>query len=247
VSRDGQVAIVFDESSGLGAATAVALRKSGSTVIVAGPDRSGYDDGDGGLVFVDNDWTDEARVARVCGIAGEYGSVRSAVSISGVSTSRRLVNRSGEVHPLDEFDDVIGHGLRGPFNVLRLVAAVMRGNEPDANGERGVIVNTASVAAFDGQAGQVAYAAAKGGVAAMTLPAARDLAPIGIRVCAIAPGLFAVPKAAGLLEEIVRSVPQPSRLGYPEEFAELVGLIIGNPYLNGEVIRLDGGLRLAAK
>jgi NAD(P)-dependent dehydrogenase (short-subunit alcohol dehydrogenase family) len=247
VSLDGQVAIVFDEASGLGAATAAALRTRGAIVVVAGPDFSGYDNDDDGIVLVENDWTDEARVTRVCGVARDHGPVRSAVSISGVSTSRRLVNRAGAVHPLAEFDDVISHGLRGPFNVMRLVAGLMKDNEPDGNGERGVIVNTASVAAFEGQAGQVAYAAAKGGVAAMTLPAARDLAPIGIRVCTIAPGLFAVPKAAGLPEDIARSVPQPSRLGFPEEFAHLVGHILDNPYLNGEVIRLDGALRLAAK
>lgn len=238
------VAVVFDEGSGLGAATAIALQKTGATVVVAGPDREGLPDD---LTFVPNDWTDEAQVARVCEIARGLGAVRAAVAISGVSTSRRLVDRSGATHPLAEFDDVVRHGLHGAFNVLRLVAAVMRDNEPDENGERGVIVNTSSVAAFDGQVGQVAYAATKGAVAAMTLPAARDLAPMGIRVCTVAPGLFATPKAAALTLDIARAVPQPSRLGHPEEFADLVGHIIRNPYLNGEVIRLDGGLRLSAK
>lgn len=241
---DGQVAIVFDEDSGLGMATAVALQKCGATVVLAGPVFPGIRDD---IIFVKNDWTDETQVARVCEIARGRGAVRSAVCISGVSTSRRLVDRSGATHPLAEFDEVIRHGLHGPFNVLRLVAAVMRDNDPDHNDERGVIVTTSSVAAYDGQAGQVAYSAAKGAVAAMTLPAARDLAPMGIRVCTVAPGLFSTPKAAALPPTIAAAVPQPSRLGHPEEFAELVGHIIVNPYLNGEVIRLDGGLRLSAK
>jgi NAD(P)-dependent dehydrogenase (short-subunit alcohol dehydrogenase family) len=244
VTLDGTVAIVFDESSGLGVATHDALRSRGATVIIAGPDASGFDSD---VVVVETDWTDETQVARVCEIARRHGPVRSAVSISGVSTSRRLVDRSGAVHPLGDFDRILKQGIYGPFNVLRLAAAEMSRNEPDCNGERGVIVNTSSVAAYDGQAGQVAYAAAKGGVAAMTLPAARDLAPAGIRICTIAPGLFSTPKAAGLPADIARSVPQPSRLGHPEEFADLVGHIIVNPYLNGEVIRLDGGLRLPAK
>ncbi|MDQ2636775.1 MAG: SDR family NAD(P)-dependent oxidoreductase [Actinomycetota bacterium] len=244
MSSGVHVAIVFDESSGLGAATAMTLRKRGAVVIAAGPDASVFDDD---VVFVQTDWTDEVQVARVCSIAAQHGSVRSVVTISGLSTSRRLVDRSGAVHPLADFERTVQHGLSGPFNVLRLVASAIGANEPDANGERGVIVNTASVSAFDGQVGQVAYSAAKGGVVAMTLPAARDLAPMGIRVCAIAPGLFATPKAAQLSASIVRSVPQPERLGYPEEFADLVGHIVGNPYLNGEVIRLDGGLRLPPK
>jgi NAD(P)-dependent dehydrogenase (short-subunit alcohol dehydrogenase family) len=215
---------------------------------VAGPEAAGVDlDRDDGIVFVANDWTDEDQVARVCQLAGALGPVRSAVAISGVSVSRRLVDRSGAAHPLADFDHVIRQGLYGPFNVLRLVAGAMAGNVPNANGERGVIVTTSSVAAFEGQVGQIAYAAAKGGVAAMTLPAARDLSPMGIRVCAVAPGLFDTPKAAGLPADIARSVPQPSRLGHPEEFADLVAHIIRNPYLNGEVVRLDGGLRLAAK
>jgi NAD(P)-dependent dehydrogenase (short-subunit alcohol dehydrogenase family) len=244
VGLDGQVSIIFDEDSGLGEATAAALLALGATVVVAGPTPPALPDG---VLFVDNDWTYESLVARVCEVARKHGPVRSAVAISGVSTSRRLVDRGGATHPLDEFDRVVRHGLHGPFNVLRLVAAAMRENEPDQNGERGVIVTTASVAAYDGQAGQVAYSAAKGAVAAMTLPAARDLAPMGIRVCAVAPGLFATPKAAGLPANLARTVPQPSRLGHPDEFADLVGHIILNPYLNGEVVRLDGGLRLAAK
>jgi NAD(P)-dependent dehydrogenase (short-subunit alcohol dehydrogenase family) len=244
VTLDGTVAIVFDESSGLGAATHAALRRHGATVIVAGPDDQGYDRD---VVFVKNDWTDEAQVARVCDTARRYGPVRTAVSISGVSASRRLVDRFGAVHPLGDFDRIVKEGIYGPFNVMRLVAAEMTRNEPDVNDERGVIVNTSSVAAYDGQVGQVAYAAAKGGVAAMTLPAARDLAPAGIRICTIAPGLFATPKAAGLPADIARSVPQPQRLGHPAEFADLVVHIVLNPYLNGEVIRLDGGLRLPAK
>ncbi|GAA0627869.1 3-hydroxyacyl-CoA dehydrogenase [Sporichthya brevicatena] len=244
MTRANAVALVFDQDSGLGVATARALHKLGATVVVAGPDPSGHD---ADVVLLENDWTDEDAVAQVCAAAREYGPIRSAVAISGLSSSRRLVDRSGGVHPLAEFDQALRHGLWGPFNVLRSVAAAMRTNEPDENGQRGVIVTTASVSAYDGQVGQVAYAAAKGGVVAMTLPAARDLAPMGIRVCGVAPGLFAVPKAAGLGPDVARPVLSPPRLGHPEEFAELVGHIVTNPYLNAEVIRLDGGLRLSAK
>ena len=176
--------------------------------------------------------------------------LRLAVSCAGVAPARRLLNREGP-HPSDLFQRTVAVNLLGTFHVLRSAAAAMAANEPDARGSRGVIVNTASIAAFEGQIGQVAYAASKAGVVGLTLPAARELAQLGIRVCAIAPGTFATPMLQALPEEarkgLAAAVPFPPRLGEPDEFADLVVTIVRNQMLNGEVIRLDGALRMAPR
>jgi NAD(P)-dependent dehydrogenase (short-subunit alcohol dehydrogenase family) len=173
--------------------------------------------------------------------------VRISICCAGIGWAEKVAGSRGP-HSYDPFETVIRVNLIGTFNVLRLAAAAMIANEPDSNGERGVCVNTASIAAFDGQIGQIAYSASKGGIVGLTLPAARDLAQNGIRVCAIAPGLFDTPLLAGLPEEtqeaLGRSVPFPPRLGRPDEFGQLVQQIVENPMLNGEVIRLDGALRM---
>jgi NAD(P)-dependent dehydrogenase (short-subunit alcohol dehydrogenase family) len=181
--------------------------------------------------------------------AAESRPLRMAVNCAGIGWADRLLRRDGTVHPAAGFEKVVRVNLLGTFNVLRLAAATIAGAEPLDGGERGVIVNTASVAAYDGQAGQVAYAASKGGVTALTLPAARDLAPAGIRVCTVVPGLMDTPLAGtmpdGSRAAIEASIPFPARFGEPEEFAALAAHIIENPYLNGTCIRLDAGLRLA--
>jgi NAD(P)-dependent dehydrogenase (short-subunit alcohol dehydrogenase family) len=175
------------------------------------------------------------------------GPLRISVCCAGVGWAEKTAGKRGP-HALEPFQLVIGVNLVGTFNVLRLAAAAMLANEPDAEGERGVCVNTASIAAFEGQIGQIAYAASKGGIAGMTLPAARDLAAAGIRVCTIAPGLFDTPLLAGLPEEartaLGAQVPHPQRLGRPDEYAALAAHIVENPMLNGEVVRLDGALRM---
>jgi len=178
------------------------------------------------------------------------GPAHMLVNCAGIAPAGRIVGRNGPL-PLDQFEKVIRVNLIGTFNLMRLAAADMTGFEPDAEGERGVIVNTASVAAFDGQIGQAAYAASKGGVAALTLPAARELARFGIRVVSVAPGIFETAMLKGLPGEVQQSlgesVPFPPRLGRPSEYADLVQAIIENPMLNGETIRLDGALRMAPK
>ena len=239
--------LVAGGGSGLGAATARMLGDSGANVVVAdlrgeaGPDAR----------FVETDVTDEASVrAAVRAAVEEFGALHGAVNCAGVAIAEKALGREGP-HSLDSFTNVIGVNLIGTFNVIRLAAAAMIANEPGEDGGRGVIVNTASVAAFDGQIGQVAYAASKGGVASMTLPLAREFARSGIRVVTIAPGLFDTPMMSGLPEEARASlggqVPFPSRLGRPEEYAALVRHIVENEYLNGEVIRLDGALRMAPR
>jgi len=190
-------------------------------------------------------------VAAAIDRATAWGPLRIAVSCAGVPWAGRTVDREGLPHDLEVFRTVVGVNLVGTFNVLRLAAAAMSRAEPLEDGERGVVVNTASVAAFDGQVGQVAYAASKAGVAGMTLPAARDLSPAGVRVVAIAPGTFDTPMM-GLMapparEAMAAQVPFPKRLGRPEEFALLVQQVVVNRYLNGEVIRLDGALRMAPR
>jgi NAD(P)-dependent dehydrogenase (short-subunit alcohol dehydrogenase family) len=205
----------------------------------------------GAARFVATDVTDEAQVRAAVDAACELGTLRVAVSCAGVGWAARLVNKEGEPHDFGLFQKIVGVNLVGTFNVMRLAAAAMMKNDADADGQRGVIVNTASVAAFDGQIGQVAYAASKGGVAAMTLPAARDLSKAGIRVVTIAPGTFDTPMLAGLPEKaresLAAAIPNPSRLGNPDEYGALVMHIVENGYLNGEVIRLDGALRMAPK
>ena len=238
--------LVAGGGSGLGEATARMLAASGARVVVA--DIKG-EAPEGGR-FVETDVTDEGSVRAAVNAALEGGDLRGAVNCAGVASAEKVLGREGP-HSLDSFAKVVQVNLIGTFNVIRLAAKAMVGSEPSESGERGVIVNTASVAAFDGQIGQVAYAASKGGVVSMTLPIARELARSGIRVMAIAPGIFDTPMMAGLPEEARKSlgkqVPFPSRLGKPEEYADLVKHIFANEMLNGEVIRLDGSIRMAPR
>jgi len=238
--------LVAGGGSGLGKATASMLAASEARVVVA--DLSG-EAPEGGR-FVETDVTDEGSVRAAVNAALEVGRLRGAINCAGVASAEKVLGREGP-HSLDSFAKVVQVNLIGTFNVVRLAAEAMVGNEPTEDGERGVIVNTASVAAFDGQIGQVAYAASKGGVVAMTLPVARELAMSGIRVMAIAPGIFDTPMMAGLPEDardsLGKQVPFPSRLGKPEEYADLVKHIVENEMLNGEVIRLDGAIRMAPR
>jgi NAD(P)-dependent dehydrogenase (short-subunit alcohol dehydrogenase family) len=201
-----------------------------------------------GATFVPTDVTDEGAVHEAVRTAtAQPVTFRIAVSCAGISRAARVAGKRGP-HPLEPFETVIRVNLIGTFNVLRLAAAAMLETEPTESGERGVCVNTASIAAFDGQIGQIAYSASKGAIVGMTLPAARDLSSVGVRVCAIAPGTFDTPLLAALpadaREALGQAVPFPSRLGRPEEFAALVAHIVENEMLNGEVIRLDGALRM---
>ena len=252
---EGAGAVVFGGASGLGAATARRLADGGAVVTVA--DRDGEraaalaEEVGGRAVTVDV--TDaagvEAAVERAA--AAAPGGLRLSVVCAGVGTPAKLVGRDGAATPLETFARVVEVNLIGTVNCLRVAAAVMSANAPDDEGERGLCVNTASIAAYDGQVGQIAYAASKGGVAAVTLPAARELARSGVRVVTIAPGLFETPMLAGLPEaaraSLSGTVPFPARLGRPAEYAELVAAIAANPMLNGEVIRLDGALRMAPR
>ena len=242
----GRTFLVTGGGSGLGLATARMLARAGAGVVAA--DLRG--ESEPGIRFVEADVTDEASVEAAVGAALESGPLRGVVNCAGVAIAEKAVGRDGP-HSLESFKRVIGVNLIGTFNVVRLAAAAMVGNDPDEEGGRGVIVNTASVAAFDGQIGQAAYAASKGGVASMTLPLAREFAHPGIRVATIAPGLFDTPMMAGLPEEARESlgnqVPFPSRLGRPEEYAALVRHIVENDLINGEVIRLDGAIRMAPR
>jgi NAD(P)-dependent dehydrogenase (short-subunit alcohol dehydrogenase family) len=202
--------------------------------------------------FVQTDVTSEADVqAAIATASSAFGGLHGAISCAGIAAVEKTYGKRG-VHALDLFQRVISINLVGTFNVIRLAAAAMSQNAPEGeDGERGVIINTASVAAFDGQIGQAAYAASKGGIVGMTLPIARDLAPLGIRVVTIAPGIFETPLMAGLPEaariSLGQQVPFPSRLGRPEEYAALAAHIIENRMLNGEVIRLDGAIRMGPK
>jgi NAD(P)-dependent dehydrogenase (short-subunit alcohol dehydrogenase family) len=248
------VAVVTGGGSGLGGATARRLVADGATVVIIDLEGSTapalVDELDaqreGSAHFVAADVRDEAQVQAAIDRATELGELRVAVSCAGVATPGRVIGRGGPL-ALDTFKTVIDINLVGSFNVLRLAAAAMVTNEP-VDGDRGVIVNTASIAAFDGQIGQAAYAASKGGIVGLTLSAARDLADKAIRVMTIAPGTFETPMLAGLPGEVKevleKQVPHPSRLGRPEEYANLVRHIVDNPMLNGEVIRLDGALRM---
>ena len=242
----GRTFLVAGGGSGLGLATARMLAGAGANVVAA--DLKG--ESDTNARFVETDVTDEASVGAAVQAALESGPLHGIVNCAGVAIAEKALGRDGP-HPLDSFAKVIQINLVGTFNVIRLAAAAMVGNEPDEEGGRGVIVNTASVAAFDGQIGQAAYAASKGGVVSMTLPLAREFARSGIRVATIAPGLLDTPMMAGLPEEARRSlgdqVPFPSRLGRPEEYAALVRHIVENDLINGEVIRLDGAIRMAPR
>ena len=244
---EGATFLITGGGSGLGAATASLLEESGANVVVADLKGEG-----GNSRFVQTDVTDEASVRGAVGTALErFGGLQGAINCAGVAGAEKTLGRQGP-HSLESFTRVVQVNLIGTFNVVRLAAEAMAKNEPTgADGERGVIVNTASVAAFDGQVGQVAYAASKGGVVAMTLPLARELARHGIRVMTIAPGIFDTPMLAGLpeaaRESLGKQVLFPQRPGRPEEFAALVRHIIENQMLNGEVIRLDAAIRLAPR
>jgi len=246
---DGVDALVAGGASGLGAATARALHGAGARVTIADIDerRGAALAQELGGSFAATDVTDAAQVEAAVTAAG---APRVCVCCAGIGWAERLNGRRGP-HALDSFERVIRVNLVGSFNVLRLASAAMLANEPDAEGERGVCVLTASVAAYEGQIGQVAYAAAKGGIVGMTLPAARELASAGVRVAAIAPGLFDTPLLAGLPEqvrgELAQTIPFPPRLGRPEEYGALARHIAENPMLNGEVVRLDGALRMAPR
>jgi NAD(P)-dependent dehydrogenase (short-subunit alcohol dehydrogenase family) len=243
---EGAGALVAGGASGLGAAAARRLSAEGAAVTIADVNEDGgralAAELDGS--FVACDVTSEEQVqAAVEAVPG----LRIAVASAGVGWAEKTAGKRG-AHALEPFRIVIGVNLIGTFNVLRLAAAAMLGNEPDEEGERGVIVTTASIAAYEGQIGQLAYAASKGGVVGMTLPAARDLAGAGVRVCTIAPGLFDTPLLAALPEEartaLGEQVPHPRRLGRPDEYAALAAHIVENPMLNGAVVRLDGALRM---
>lgn len=247
--------LVSGGGSGLGAATARRLVADGANVVIVDiNDNAGKsvaaDQGSRAL-YVPTDVTEEESVqAAIDSAVNQFGSLHGAISCAGVASAEKTVGRKG-VHGLASFQRVVEINLIGTFNVVRLAAEAMARNDPNGEGERGIIVNTASVAAYDGQIGQAAYAASKGGITSMTLPIARDLASLGIRVMTIAPGIFDTPLLAGLPEKARQSlgqqVPFPSRLGHPDEFASLVAHIIENPMLNGEVIRLDGAIRMAPK
>jgi NAD(P)-dependent dehydrogenase (short-subunit alcohol dehydrogenase family) len=241
--RDAR-ALVTGGASGLGLATSQALAAAGAHVVIA--DLPSSRGNDLPFEFVPCDVRSEADVMAAVDAAGE---LRVVVNCAGVATPGRTVGREGPL-ALETFERVLAINLVGTFNVVRLAAARMMQLDP-LDDERGVIINTASVAAFDGQVGQAAYSASKGGVAAMTLPLAREFAPHLIRVMTIAPGIFETPMMAGLPQEAQDSlgaqVPHPSRLGRPSEYAALVEHIVGNPYLNGETIRLDGAIRMAPR
>ncbi len=250
---NGLAAIVTGGASGLGAATAARLAASGCKVAVVDINEAAAQTSAarfGGL-GIRCDVSDAASAeAAVAAARAVHGIARILVNCAGIGNAGRVVGRDGPL-ALDAFERVIRVNLIGTFNMLRLVAADMSGAEPLDENERGVIINTASIAAFDGQIGQAAYAASKGGVASMTLPIARELARAGVRVMTIAPGLFHTPMVAALPAEIQASlgasIPYPPRLGLPEEYAALVEHIVSNRFLNGETIRLDGALRMAPR
>jgi NAD(P)-dependent dehydrogenase (short-subunit alcohol dehydrogenase family) len=253
VTPNGHAALITGGGSGLGAATAVKLAKAGVKVAVLDINIAAARQvaADIGGIAVACDVTDaDATTAAVAEARSRHGAARILVNCAGIAAAKRIVGRDGPM-PLAEFEAVIKVNLIGTFNAMRLAAADMASLEPLIDDERGVIVSTASVAAFEGQIGQAAYAASKGGVASLVLPAAREFAQFGIRVCAIAPGIFATPMLQTLPEEVQQSlaasVPFPKRLGSPQQYAELVLHIVENSYLNGEVIRIDGALRMAAR
>lgn len=241
----GRTFLVTGGGSGLGAATARRLAAGGANVVAA--DLEGGKVGDD-FRFVETDVTDEESVQAAVDAALDLGGLHGTINCAGVAAAEKVLGKDGP-HSLASFTKTVQVNLVGTFNVIRLAAAAMQENEPAAEGGRGVIVNTASVAAYDGQIGQAAYAASKGGVVSLTLPVARELAVSGIRVVAIAPGIFETPMLAALPEKaresLSKQTPFPPRLGRPEEYAALVQHIIENEMLNGEVIRLDGAIRMA--
>jgi NAD(P)-dependent dehydrogenase (short-subunit alcohol dehydrogenase family) len=249
----GQAALVTGGASGLGAATARALAAAGAKVAIADVNEKAAAEVADSIkgVAVACDVADSASgEAAVKKAAAAHGPARILVNCAGVGPAKRIVGRDGPM-PLADYERVIRINLIGTFNMMRVVAAAMQAVEPLPDGERGVIISTASVAAFEGQIGQAAYSSSKGGVAALTLPAAREFSQSGIRVLAIAPGIFGTPMLRALPQEVQdslgASVPFPKRLGEPREFAALVLHCVHNGYLNGEVIRLDGALRMAPR
>lgn len=252
---NGSVFIVTGAASGLGAATAEGLVAAGARVVLADLNAEAGAEVAARLGpaarFIAANVADETDGQAAVALAGEaFGGLQGLVNCAGIAPGEKTVGREGP-HQLESFARAVTVNLVGSFNMARLAAAAIAGNTPNAGGERGIIINTASIAAYDGQIGQVAYAASKAGVAGMTLPMARDLSRLGIRVMTIAPGIFLTPMLMGLPQEVQDSlgaaVPFPSRLGQPSEYAALVRHIIENPMLNGEVIRLDGALRMAPK
>ncbi|MGF6174969.1 3-hydroxyacyl-CoA dehydrogenase [Ensifer sp. 4252] len=252
---DGKVFIVTGGGSGLGAGVARLLHGKGARVVLADINedagRATAEALGSNALFVKTDVTSETDGAAVISAAVDtFGHLNGLVNCAGIAPGEKVLGREGP-HRLDSFARAVSINLIGTFNMVRLAAAAMEREVPGEDGERGVIINTASVAAFDGQVGQAAYSASKGGVVAMTLPIARELARHGIRVVAIAPGIFETPMMAGMPQEVQdslgKSVPFPQRLGKPEEFAALVQHICENRMLNGEVIRLDGALRMGAR
>lgn len=247
-----KVFIVTGGASGLGAGTARMLVAEGAKVVLADvQDEAGQKLAtELGQTYVHCDVTNEADGQAAVAAALKLGRLFGLVSCAGVAPASRIVGKNGP-HALDMFQKVVMINLVGTFNMSRLAAAAMAENNPEPTGERGVLINTASVAAYDGQIGQAAYAASKAGVVGMTLPIARDLSKLGIRCVTIAPGIFGTPMVFGMPQEVqdslAASIPFPSRLGRPEDYAKLVNSIIGNEMLNGETIRLDGAIRMAPK
>ena len=250
----GNTFLVTGGASGLGGACVRTLAAAGGNVVIADVSKAGEalaSELGSRARFALTDVTDEAAVTNALKTAlDSFGGLQGVINCAGIGIAERVIGKTGP-HPLAAFEKVIRINLIGTFNVIRLAAAVMSQAAPNAAGERGVIINTASIAAFDGQVGQAAYSASKGGIVGMTLPIARDLSRTGIRVVTIAPGIFDTPLLAALPEEAKKSlgqqVPFPPRLGRPDEFAALAKHIIENEMLNGEVIRLDGALRMAPK
>jgi NAD(P)-dependent dehydrogenase (short-subunit alcohol dehydrogenase family) len=248
VNVEGTVALVGGGASGLGRATAELLKEHGAEVVVL--DLPAAEEKACDFHFAPADVRDPDQVEAAVEKATALGELRIAVNCAGIGDPQRIV-RKGVAHDLERFRRVIEVNLIGTFNLMRLAAAAMVENEPREDGGRGVIINTASVAAFDGQIGQASYAASKGGIVGLTLPAARDLADSLVRVATIAPGIFDTPLLGELPQEVRDSlgamVPHPSRLGRPDEFAAMALAIVENEYLNGEVIRLDGAIRMAPR
>ena len=250
----GHAALVTGGASGLGAATARELARQGAKVAVLDRNAEGAKAVAaeiGGIGLACDITSTDSVIAALEAARAAHGPARMLMNVAGIGSAKRIVGKDGAPAPLEDFERVVRVNLIGTYNITRLAVAEMVKLDPLEDGERGVIVNTASVAAFDGQVGQEAYSASKGGVVGMTLPLARDLAQFGVRVCTIAPGLFLTPLMAELPEAVQQSlaasIPFPKRLGKPEEFAQLAAGIIRNLSLNGEVIRLDGALRMAPR
>lgn len=252
---EGKVFLVSGGASGLGAATAQMLIEAGARVMLVDINVQALDAqveklGANARASVTDITSESAAQSAVASAVTAFGQINGLVNCAGIVGAQKILGKEGP-HGLDSFSQVINVNLIGSFNLLRLAAAAIAEGTPDDGGEHGVIINTASVAAFDGQIGQAAYAASKGAIASLTLPAARELARFGIRVMTIAPGIFETPMMAGMTPQVRESlsagVPFPPRLGKPEEYAALVRHIIENSMLNGEVIRLDGALRMAAR